>query len=111
MKCGGRIQRWERQIPEREPLKSRIKGKDRCGDGVRVLNVEPRVKLDRFEGDQQSKRLRVKLERVKTHERDVKKHERPIKCKIRIAMRSTERDETRRRKTTQSWMIIASDVL
>lgn len=33
------------------------------------------VKPDRFEGDQQSERLRVKLERVKTHERDVRKHE------------------------------------
>lgn len=33
------------------------------------------VKLDRFERDQQLEHLRVKLEWVKTHERDVKKHE------------------------------------
>lgn len=77
----------------------------------RLLNVEPRVKLDRFEEDQHSERLWVKLERVKTHERDVRKHERPIKCKIRIATRCTKRDETGSRKTTQSRMIIASDVL
>lgn len=36
---------------------------------------------------------------------------RPIKCKIRIATCSAERDEARSRKTSRSRMIIASDVL
>lgn len=94
-KCGGRIQRRERQITWDGVAEkfSWIKANDRCKSRVRVLNAEPRVKLDRFEGDQQSERLWVKLEWVKTHERDVKKHERPIKFNIRIATRSTKWDE------------------
>lgn len=112
-KRGGWIQKWKRQNTwerqrdgEKVELNTRKEWMWR-----RSESFECGVKLDRFEGDQQTERLWVKLERVKTHERDVKKHERPIKCRIRIATRGAKRDETRSRKTTQSRMIIASDVL
>lgn len=98
-KRGGRIQKWKRQNTwerQRDGEKVELNTRKECEEmWRRSESFECWVKLDRFEGDQQSERLWVKLEWVKTHERDVKKHERPIKCRFRIATRGAKRDETR----------------
>ncbi len=52
--------------------------------------MEPRVKPDRFMEAQQCELLWVKLERMKTRERDVRTQERPIKSKIRMEMSSAK---------------------
>ena len=77
----------------------------------RVLTMQPRVNADRFNKDQQSKILGDKQQRVRTQERGVKNHERPIRSEIRMTMSSKKWDETKSRKTTQSLMIIMSKML